>query len=228
MKSISIIWIIPVFIAFGCETKLSGPELIQRSIQYHDPSGEWKSFNKVMFFSDSRPGKSSRNYEVQLDNPNSYFKYINRGEELVYEVKDEECLSGVDQSPECQRALMLRNYYTFLWGLPMKLMNEGNRIEEEFSREMLDGIEAYVVKVPFEEDVWFFYLHPDTFQLMAYKFYMDEEKEVGEIIYLKGEVIVDNMKIPSERSWYRTEKDEFLGTDYLMRVSDSPSTSGSE
>jgi hypothetical protein len=209
-----------LFVLFSCEPKLTGQKLIEKSIVYHDPNAEWDSMRKVLLFSDTRPGKSSRNYEVQLDIPNAYFKYINRGEELVYEVDGQNCLTADKESEACEKALMLRNYYTFLWGLPMKLMDKGTDIEKDFSREMLDGVNAYLVKVPFERDVWFFYLHPETFQMLAYKFLTDEDKGVGEIINLQNELIVDNMRIPAERSWFRTENGEFLGTDYLLRTED--------
>ncbi len=56
--------------------------------------------------------------------------------------------------------------------------------------------------------------------MLAYKFYKDETKGVGEIILLKDEIIIDNMKIPAERAWYRTENQEYLGSDILLRTSD--------
>ena len=91
----------------------------------------------------------------------------------------------------------------------------------EYKLEDFNGIEAFVVRVPYEKDIWYFYLHPETYGLMAYKFYKDEEKKIGEIILLKEEVIVGEMKIPSERSWYRTENEEFLGTDFLLKTEDN-------
>lgn len=53
---------------------------------------------------------------------------------------------------------------------------------------------------------------------MKAKFYKDEEKGVGEVIYLDGLMNVGEMKIPSHRTWYRTEKPEFLATDKLLRI----------
>jgi hypothetical protein len=84
----------------------------------------------------------------------------------------------------------------------------------------LNGIQAFVVRVPYEKDIWYFYLHPESYAMVAYKFYQDEEKQQGEIIYLNDEVIIGEMKIPAERSWYRTENDEFLGTDFLLKTED--------
>lgn len=204
---------------FGsCDPKLTGSKLIQKSIEYHDPKGQWQELNKVFYFADSRPGKPSRQYTVQIDLPNKFFKYINNGENLVYEVDGDICVSLPKESKDCEKAIMLRNYYGFLWGLPMKLKDRGTEIDREYKVEDLNGIQAFVVRVPYEKDIWYFYLHPETYALLAYKFYKDEEKKIGEIIYLKEEVIVGEMKIPAERSWYRTENDEFLGTDFLLKT----------
>jgi hypothetical protein len=202
----------------SCDSKLTGSKLIQKSIEYHDPNGQWQEVNKVFYFADSRPGKPPRQYTVQIDLPNDYFKYINSGENLVYEIDGENCLSASHESKECERAMMLRNYYGYLWGLPMKLMDKGTEIEKEFNVEDLNGIETFVVRVPYEKDIWYFYLHPETYAMLAYKFYQDEEKQLGEIIYLKEEIIVEEMKIPAERSWFRTENGEFLGTDFLLKT----------
>ena len=53
----------------------------------------------------------------------------------------------------------------------------------------------------------------ESFEMKAYKFYQDEAAQKGEIIYLDGLLEVSDMKIPKARAWYRTEKNEFLGTD---------------
>jgi hypothetical protein len=130
------------------------------------------------------------------------------------------CVSLPKESKDCERAMMLRNYYGYLWGLPMKLLDKGTEIEEKYQMEDLNGIQAFVVRVPYEKDIWYFYLHPESYAMVAYKFYQDEEKQQGEIIYLNDEVIIGEMKIPAERSWYRTENDEFLGTDFLLKTED--------
>ena len=211
-----------VFSLESCDSKLTGSKLIQKSIEYHDPKGQWQELNKVFYFADSRPGKPSRQYTVHIDLPKNYFKYINSGENLVYEVNGEDCVSSTAGSKYCERALMLRNYYGYLWGLPMKLMDPGTEIDKEYIVEDFNGVSSFVVRVPYEKDIWYFYLHPETYAVMAYKFYKDEEKQIGEIIYLNEEIIVGEMKIPAQRSWYRTENEEFLGTDFLLKTEDSP------
>lgn len=117
-----------------------------------------------------------------------------------------------------ERALRSRNYYTFLWGLPMKLQDSGTTIDPMTTMEELGGSEYHVVRVPYEKDIWYFYLEPETYRMAAYKFYQDEPNQKGEIIYLAGIAEFAGMKIPANRSWYRTETPEFLGTDKLIRI----------
>jgi hypothetical protein len=74
------------------------------------------------------------------------------------------------------------------------------------------------VRVPYEKDIWYFYLEPETYRMAAYKFYQDEPNLKGEIIYLEGEYEFQGLKIPANRTWYRTETPEFLGTDMLVEI----------
>ena len=100
----------------SCEKNLTGPDLIKKSIAFHDPDGEWKNFQKTLYFRDSRPDKEGRQYTVQMDVPNSYFKYVNSRQGLVYEVSQDSCLTALGEGADCDRALMMRNYYFFFMG----------------------------------------------------------------------------------------------------------------
>lgn len=119
---------------------------------------------------------------------------------------------------ENERAIRMRNYYTYLWGLPMKLNDPGTQIDSEVGKEELNGKRYLVARVPYEKDIWYFYIDPETFQMEAYKFYQDEPNQKGEIIYLDGLSEYKGLQIPANRSWYRTENDEFLGTDQLRGI----------
>ncbi|HCX74522.1 MAG TPA: hypothetical protein DHU93_02925, partial [Algoriphagus sp.] len=40
---------------------------------------------------------------------------------------------------EAERAFRMRNYYTYLWGLPMKLQDPGKQIDDKVTQEELNG-----------------------------------------------------------------------------------------
>ncbi|PZX55819.1 DUF6503 family protein [Algoriphagus chordae] len=196
--------------------ELTGQELIEKSIDYHDPNGNWNSLKATFVLEDSLPApRSSRSYSFSLDNSQSIMSYKIDGTSYVVHHDSLQVQMG---DITLDRALRSRNYYTFLWGLPMKLQDSGTTIETLATMEELDGKDYHVVRVPYEKDVWYFYLEPETYRMAAYKFYQDEPNQKGEIIYLKGMAEFEGMKIPANRSWYRTEKPEFLGTDKLIRV----------
>jgi len=197
-------------------TELTGQELIEKSIAFHDPKGSWKDLKATFMVQDSLPApRSSRSYSFMLDNSQSIMSHTI--DVTSYSVhRDSLHLKMGDISLE--QALRSRNYYTFLWGLPMKLQDPGTNIESAVTMEELNGEEYHVVRVPYEKDIWYFYLEPETYRMAAYKFYQDELNQTGEIIYLEGIVEFDGMKIPAHRSWYRTEKPEFLGIDKLIGI----------
>lgn len=207
-----------VLFFFSCQgsekSAPSGVELIKRSIDFHDPQGNWKNFKGTLEIQDSLPpGRSSRRYQVIFDNSQSKMEYVKDDLHFLVWHDSVKVLLG---EVENERALMLRNYYTYLWGLPMKLQDSGTKITSQPRKEFLNEQEYWVVEVPYEKDTWYFYLDPSNYELKAYKFYQDMNTKKGEIIFLNGLLEVDGMKIPKNRSWYRTEKDEFLGTDYLI------------
>lgn len=205
-------------ITFSCEKGVptTGEELVQQSIAYHDPNGNWEDLKATFYMKDSLPpGRDSRVYEFSLDNSHSKMTYSIEG--LEYQVINDSFKILTGEITE-ERALRMRNYYTYLWGLPMKLNDPGTVIEKEIRKEEIDGKEYLVARVPYEDDNWYFYFEPETYRMAAYKFYKDEPNQVGEIIYLKGEKEFKGIKIPANRTWYRTEKPEFLGVDMLQEI----------
>lgn len=212
--------IIVVFCFYSCNAKtaepVSGRDFILKSIEYHDPNDSWSTMKATFVVQDSLPaGRDSRSYEFSLDNSQSKMVYKING--LHYIVWNDS-VQVFEGEIEKERALRMRNYHSYLWGLPMKLMDSGTVIEDSVQMEIIDGVSYHVVRVPYEKDIWYFFLELETYRMAAYKFYQDEPNQKGEVIYLEDEVEYHGMKIPANRSWYRTETPEFLGTDQLLEI----------
>jgi hypothetical protein len=66
-------------------------------------------------------------------------------------------------------------------------------------------------------DTWYFYFDIETFALKRYQFFHDESKNDGEYIILDGEIEIEEILMPKNRSWYYNSDNTFLGTDILSK-----------
>ncbi len=201
---------------FIVSAQITAEEVLAKAIKYHDPNGDWSSLSATFMFNETRPDGSENTTSFELDNSKGYAK-VSRGEEEEYEVQGDEAKvlrgdKGID------RALMMRNYYLYLWGLPMKLNDQGTPIDDKVGSEIIDGIDCYVLRVPYEKDIWYFFIHKETGRMVQYKFYKDELAGNGELIKLEDEIQVDFIKIPQRRSWYTLPEMKYLGTDILLNI----------
>ncbi len=214
---------------------LTGNELLEKAISYHDPNGNWAAFNGTLNVTMKTPDKPNRNTEIKIDLPKEYFysKAVRDSITTVFILDKDNCEivfnGSVNFSEElakkhrltCERANMYKNYYTFLYGLPMKLKDPGTIIHENVKRIKFHGKEYLVLKVTYDEsvgnDTWFFYFNPTTYAMEVYQFFHDESKNDGEYILLTGEENINSIKMPKTRAWYTNKEDKLLGIDILNR-----------
>ena len=213
--------------------EFTATELLNKSITYHDPKGVWKRFEGSFFVTMERPNRPIRKSKIELDFMESFFRLTVESEEneLVSVLKDEECdllyNGSSDFSEEvdkknrltCERAMMYKDYYTYLYGLPMKLKNPGTILNPVVTEKEVAGVSCWVLKVTYDPatggDTWYFYFDKNTYQLRQYQFFHDEAKNDGEYIVLENEIEVNGIKMPKDRAWYYNQQDKYLGTDYL-------------
>ena len=121
-------------------------------------------------------------------------------------------------------ARRMRNYYSFLYGLPMKLRDEGTIIDPGVNKTTFEGDEVLSLKVTYDEavgsDNWYIYLNPETYAMEIYQFFKKDENgnqrdDSGEYILLTEEMMVNDIKMPKSRAWYYNKDDKYLGTDIL-------------
>jgi hypothetical protein len=121
---------------------------------------------------------------------------------------------------------MYKDYYTYLYGLPMKLRDKGTNISETVERKTFKGKAYLVLKVTYDEavgnDIWYFYFHPETFAMEIYQFFKTDETgnlepDSGEYIMLSEIETINQIKIPKVRAWYYNKDDAYLATDILKR-----------
>ena len=212
--------------------EITGTQLLDKAIQFHDPNDNWKTFTGSLFVTMETPDKPKRTSEIKIDLPNQsfYVKASQADKTTVYSVTKDACniqLNGKTPTEEektsnnlsCDRASMYQNYYTYLYGLPMKLKDTGTIIDENVILKEFNGKNYLVLKVTYEKEVgkdtWYFYFDPTTYAMEVYQFYHEEEKNDGEFILLSGLETVNGIKLPKERAWYYNKESKYLGTDFL-------------
>ncbi len=213
--------------------QLSGKELLEKSISYHDPTGLWNKFKGILKIRMTRPERTERNSQIEIDISKSFFKNTiiegkNKTEQVVVNDNCNITFNGRNtfykdeiqkHKLTCSYALKMRDYFTYLYGLPMKLKDPGTIIHSKINSKVFKGKKYLVLKVDYEEPVgsdrWYFYFNPESYKLEAYQFFHDESINDGEYILLSDEKEINGIKMPKIRSWFYNKEDKFLGTDIL-------------
>lgn len=215
----------------------SGSELLERSIRYHDPAGVWGSEPLGFRFDETRPGGGVRKTVVAVDLQAETFSWSSErdGHDVSGRLAKDDCELALDGKREfsaedaetyrlsCDRVAWMRDYYTYLWGLPMKLTDPGTRLDETVAAVEFEGREVLALRVTYDEEVgadtWYFYFDPSTAALVGYRFFHDETKNDGEYITTEGEFVSGTLRLPDNRAWFYNADDEYLGTDTLVSLS---------
>lgn len=221
------------FTAFGQD--ITGEELLNKSIQYHDPNNQWPKFAGELNITMETPKNPPRVSIIYIDVKKEYFKneWSRDGDTIIQEVNKNKCFISLNGETTftkmqekkhrltCEQSLRKRDYYVYLYGLPMKLKDLGTLINPKVEKKFFKGKEYLVLQVKYEEEVgkdtWYFYFDPSTYAMEVYQFYHDETKNDGEYIVLTEEVEVQGIKMPKNRAWYYNEEDKYLGTDFLFK-----------
>lgn len=231
-------------LALGCgappapeEARESARALVERSIAYHDPGGVWDSAAVELRLVESRPDRPDRTTEIRMDAGNGRVsvtrateeestRFETAGDRVVAREVDGE--TDLDEEAFAERGLSeegvlrLRNYYLYLWGLPMKLRDPGAIFSEEAVPDDWEGQEALRVRVTYDPEVggdtWYFFFDPESARLLGYRFHHDEAKNDGEYILLSGEVAGGGLRLPAKRSWYWNDDGGFLGDDEAVSL----------
>jgi hypothetical protein len=211
-------------------------ELLELSIAYHDPDGLWESGSFRFRIAGTRPLAGPTFTGAIIDNESGRF-HLERermGRTIESTVTGDECWTRLDGSSEfteqeaerfglgCDAMKRMRDYHTYLYGLPMKLRDAGTRIDPEATRTAFEGRDVWQLRVTYDPEVgadtWYFYFDLETYALVGYRFYHDEAANDGEYIVLDREASGGGLRLPKVRAWYTHGDDRLLGTDTIQSI----------
>lgn len=217
--------------------ELSAVQLLEKAINYHDPNNSWNSFKGALSVTMQTPNSEDRISDIIIDLPKAYFNLTIKKEKNIIEqtIVRDSCFLALNGSTSiskkdasaldisCEKAKKMKDYYTYLYGLPMKLKDSGTLIDPDLRTKSFQGKTYLTLKVTYEatvgKDIWYFYFNPVSYALEVYQFFHNEAKNDGEYILLSDEVLVNGIKIPKIRTWYSNKDNVYLGTDLLTKAS---------
>ena len=203
MKNHIVIIFLLVFVNTISSQNITPEDLISKSIQYHDPSGLLMKKDVSMLFTGTRPGGEDSKTTVVFNIKKETFQMENMRDEMsiVSSVDKGNATILLDGKKEYsdemkekyrldpKRVVMMKNYYQYLWLMPMKLNDPGTIIDPEVKQVDFFGEDLLQVKVSYSpevgKDVWYFYFNPTSYAMQGYRFYHDEAKNDGEYILLE-------------------------------------------
>ncbi len=213
--------------------QLTGSQLLEKAIQFHDPKGNWATFSGTLFVEMTTPNNPKRESEITIDLPKEFFSVTAKRAKHTtsYTIAKDSCtiqFNGktrfTDEETKqygltCDRALLYKNYYTYLYGLPMKLKDAGTKIDQKVVTKTFKGKTYLVLQVRYDESVgsdsWCFYFDPKTYAMEVYQFLKNGVPNSGEYILLSGLETIQGIQMPKNRAWYYNKDDGYLGTDSL-------------
>ena len=222
---------------FAQETLLA-TEVIIRSIDYHDPDGNWNTAGVKLKLYETSPD-SNRNRTSEIHWQGDGFSYVQHRKTATVAGRriGEDWTASIDGSTEFSDSLRkqyrlhpegiywYRDYYVYMRGLPMKLQDPGMILEENAVLGTFMDKPAYIVTTNYTEEVgsdeWEFYFDPETYAIIGCRFYHDRAKNDGEYIPFTGEVEVAGMRLYKAIHWYTNTGDRFLGTDTILEASEA-------
>jgi hypothetical protein len=226
-----------LFLLSYCNSsKRPGQELLDKTIEYHDPEDRWSSLKAHLFLSSTDTAGQESPFEIEIDNAAGYFSHITRedGKEIVKGLsggKEFYLINGKKEINEEERkkyeltpegVKWVHSFYGYLYGLPMKLRDKGAIISDTTATETFHGKAYQTLKVTYEpgmgKEVWTFFLDPKTAAMEAYRFMFAPGSDEGEYILLNETLTVDGIKIPKVRKWHLVKENKYLGTDNLLKA----------
>ena len=216
-KSITLLFLCCSLVSFSQE--ITGSQLLEKAINFHDPNNNWETFSGTLYVTMNTPNRSPRESKITIDLSKEYFSVIAKRDTIITEFiinKNDVnfSLNGnkypsqklqKDYSLNKERANLYKNYYTYLYGLPMKLKDEGTILHEKVEKKSFKGKDYLVLKVTYPKeigkDTWYFYFNPKTYAMEVYQFFKDESKNDGEYILLSELETINDIKMPKIRAW---------------------------
>ncbi|MCP4520326.1 MAG: hypothetical protein GY827_01300 [Cytophagales bacterium] len=186
---------------------------LDKAIKYHDSQAKWATLkDSFQLISNSKWSDwKDEHLTIHIDVAQNSLTYKNEERNIACQFTGDETTALIDSCDCSSYASWTKNFYTYIWGLPMKLKDEGTIVTEAKLVKFF-GDSCHILKVSYEKEDWEYYFKKDTYYLAGFRFEMKGEKGGGEIVRHEGVSNWNGIITPTKRSWYDLDT-TLLGTD---------------
>lgn len=218
MKSFLIIATISLLIASCNQLPSDASVIINNAIQFHDPKGEWKDIDAIFNFKSSFSFNDSVPEEIiyTINNQEKVFIYKNTDRQVEIEFHSDSCIQHTEKG-SCEGYTWTKNFYPYIWGLPMKLTDSIAKIDNKWTFDTLKGRKCFKVYVHYEAEDFQFYFDAKDYQLRGFQFLKNDSSGKGEIVTLEDLYEFQGIKFPKKRTWLHLDH-SLIGTNEVVSI----------
>ncbi len=219
---------------------LTGDEVWDQTIAYHDPQGTWADFAGAVRLVTAWADGTTRGLEyIEVDNAAGAYRATFRRSDVVTVkgIENGACYRSVngnespsDQEVEqyalsCEDAFEFQQHHGAHLGFPMIARQGGLKAEGPVTRELLRGSpvlavplvgDSATVQHPYWASRWTLYVDPDTYAVRGYRW--ENDAHPGQLWIVEGELDVNGIKMPQVKNVYRNEDGRLQFTDLFSHI----------
>lgn len=213
---------------------LNSRDIIQKSIAFHDPDSHWNQLKAEFHFSSSFSFNDSipEALEISIDVAKNALRYHNLDRKVDFSFTPDSCWSHQNSSvvsllsengpSDCNNYKWTHNFYTYIWGLPMKLNDPGVIPSNKVLTTVINGISCYQVEIAYAAETYQFYFAKENYELIAFEFLKNDNSGKGEYIILEGIYEYNSILFPAKRTWMHLQDRSQIGVNQVDSICPIP------
>ena len=214
---------------------MTGQEVWDKTINYHDPDGKWATFSGKVSLVTSMDNGWYGQEVIEVDNESDTYRHIRTDDDVQYSrgTRGDTCFLSVDGKEtntesdkekyglDCETTHVFKQHHSAHIGMPMLLKEVGVELEPGVSSVTISGKEYYALRFTGNADTvvhpyWTgertMYVDSETLAMYGVKHENVDDTADG-YFYTIGKLEVSGINIAQVRVVYRSKDDSFHLTD---------------
>ena len=230
-------------------TNLAANELLDKVIQYYDPSNKWNTFKGELHLYTVLPSGILKSEDIYLDNASGiYQSFLYQNDSILMKRWDENgvtyTLNGVAQLSVVARKILnlqdqdirfIKRRHHMEIGWPMNLKALGGTLNPVVKKMIFNNKPCLILEsigtaigtqdqYPLLQQTIFYYVNPDNFSLegMDFSLGISEQNIGGTRVVFNEDVEINGLKIPRVKTYYNLKNKEYLYTTSAFKFTQNP------